>query len=72
MASDPAAMARLAVLLEAACLDIAELMADAEESRAEMLERAMALREKLGRVSSMAGLGPLVDLRIERKVRKVS
>lgn len=66
--SDPVVMKRLASILDDACMDIAELMADAEDSRAVLLERALELRAKIGTVSRMAGLGDLPEMHIERKV----
>ena len=70
--ADQDALKRLENVLAECCLAVAEMTAEAEESRARQIERALELRARLGTVSRMAGLGPLPEFAVERRVRAVA
>lgn len=70
--SDPDALRRLETLLADCCMEVAEMMRDADEQRDVTYRRAQDLHRRMNTLSRMAGLGDLPEMRIERKVRLAS
>lgn len=63
---------RARVQLEEAFMDIAELMAEAEESRQRTIERCLELRRACETVWKMASLGEPPEFSVKRQIVRAS